>query len=108
MGGAAAEYQGKGITGNSVWPATVIESQASINFQLGERSNWRKADILSDVVLGLVSAPDSYTGHQLIDDEYLETEHGLTSEDLVVYRCDPAVDPPRSLAHSGHRGSGGF
>jgi len=35
--GVAAEYQGEGITGNTVWPATVIESYASINFQLGER-----------------------------------------------------------------------
>merc|ERR1719369_552148 len=59
--GAAAEYVGKGITGHSVWPATVIESSASENLQLGDRSTWRKADILSDAVLGLVSAPDDYT-----------------------------------------------
>ena len=34
--GVAAEFAGEGITGNSVWPATVIESYASINFELGE------------------------------------------------------------------------
>jgi len=96
--GAAAEYEGKGITGNSVWPATVVESQASINFQLGEQSMWRKAEVLSDAVLGIVSAPDSFTGNQLIDDEYLQAEHGLTMEDLAVYRCDPNVEPPRALA----------
>jgi len=98
--GVAAEYEGKGITGHSVWPATVIESQASKNFELGGRENWRKADILSDCVLGLVSAPDSYTGMQLIDDEYLMEEHGLSAEDLAVYRCVPDVEPPRSLAIS--------
>lgn len=98
--GAAAEYEGKGITGFSLWPATVIESQASINFELGERSGWRKAEILSDAVLGLVSAPNSYTGKQLFDDEYLQDEHDFTLEDLKVYRCDPNVDPPRSLAGS--------
>jgi citronellol/citronellal dehydrogenase len=38
--GAGAEGAEDGITGNSLWPATVIESQASINFDLGERSTW--------------------------------------------------------------------
>jgi len=104
--GAASEYEGKGITGHSLWPATVIESQASENFQLGDRSMWRKAAILADAVLGLVSAPDSYTGQQLIDDEYLQAEHGLTAEDLAVYRCDPNVEPPRALAgEASHMGS---
>merc|ERR1719313_1975259 len=82
--GAAAEYAGKGITGHSLWPATVIESQASINFEMGDKSMWRKADILADAVLGLVSAPETYTGRQLLDDEYLMDEHGLTEEDLAV------------------------
>merc|ERR1719245_1501112 len=96
--GAAAEYEGKGITGHSLWPATVVESQASKNFQLGDKSQWRKAEVLSDAVLGLVSAPDTYTGKQLIDDEYLRAEHGLTQEDLAVYRCVPDVEPIRALA----------
>jgi NAD(P)-dependent dehydrogenase (short-subunit alcohol dehydrogenase family) len=95
--GAAAEYAGKGITGHSLWPATVIESQASKNFDLGDKSQWRKADILADAVLGLVSAPDTYTGKQLIDDEYLQQELGLSAEDLAVYRWDPEVEPARLL-----------
>merc|ERR1719277_1122137 len=107
--GAAAEYEGKGITGHSLWPATVIESQASKNFELGDRSMWRKADILADAVLGLVSSPDSYTGKQLIDDEYLQAEHGFTKDDLVIYRFDPTVEPPRALAtHLVAEGSQGF
>jgi len=103
--GAAAEYVGKGITGHSVWPATVVESYASKNFQLGERGTWRKAQVLSDSVLGLVSAPDTYTGQQLIDDEYLQLEHGLTQEDLAVYRCVPDVEPPRALAVKAGKGN---
>jgi NAD(P)-dependent dehydrogenase (short-subunit alcohol dehydrogenase family) len=103
--GAASEYEGKGITGHSLWPATVIESQASINFEMGDKSQWRKANILADVVLGLVSAPDSYTGRQLIDDEYLQKEHGLSAEDLAVYRCVPDVEPMRALAQSSHHGT---
>jgi len=95
--GVAAEYEGRGITGHSLWPATVIESTAAENFELGDKSMWRKADILSDAVLGLISAPDSFTGHQLLDDEYLMAEHGLTEDDLAVYRFDPDVEPPRAL-----------
>jgi citronellol/citronellal dehydrogenase len=98
--GAAAEYEGKGITGNSLWPATVVESQASKNFQLGETDNWRKAQVLSDAVLGLVSAPDTCTGQQLVDDEFLVDQCGLTEEDLKVYRYNPDFDPPRMLAPS--------
>jgi len=103
--GAAAEYEGKGITGHSLWPATVIESQAAENFELGDKSIWRKASILADCVLGLVSSDNSYTGQQLIDDEYLSGELGFTAEDLKVYRYDPNVDPPRVLAQS-HSGTG--
>lgn len=108
--GAAAEYEGKGITGHSVWPATVIESQASINFELGDKSQWRKANILADVVLSLVSAPDTYTGQQLFDDEYLMQEQGLSAEDMAVYRYDPLVEPMPALrmAHQQTMGSGGL
>jgi len=95
--GAAAEYVGKGITGHSVWPATVIESSAAENFELGDKSMWRKANILADCVVGIVCGPDSYTGQQLIDDEYLMDQQGLTQEDLAIYRWDPNVDPPRLL-----------
>lgn len=104
--GAAAEYEGTGITAHSLWPATIIESQASINFDLGDRGQWRKAEILADAVLGLVSAPDTFTGQQLIDDEYLQEHHGLTAEDLAVYRCVPDVEPARLLAAAGHMGTG--
>mmetsp|Transcript_11200 Transcript_11200/g.25117 ORF Transcript_11200/g.25117 Transcript_11200/m.25117 type:complete len:341 (+) Transcript_11200:2-1024(+) len=96
--GVAAEYEGRGITGNSLWPATVIESFASKNFQLGERSTWRKAEILADAVLALVSSPDSFTGQQLIDDEFLMKEQNFTAADLEIYRCVPDVEPPRLLA----------
>jgi len=104
--GAAAEYEGKGITGHSLWPATVIESQAAENFELGDKSIWRKADILADCVLGLVSSDHSYTGRQLIDDEYLIEEHGFTEADLAIYRYDPNVDPPRVLAAQAHDTTG--
>lgn len=98
--GAAAEHENKGICANSLWPATVVESQASINFQMGERDYWRKATILSDCVVGMCGTA-GYTGHMCIDDTYLMKEHGFTAEDLKIYRCNPDVEPPRALAGEG-------
>jgi len=98
--GAAAENEGKGICANSLWPATVVESQASINFQMGDRDFWRKATILSDCVVGMCGT-SGYTGHMCIDDTYLQNEHGFTAEDLKIYRCNPDVDPFRALAGDG-------
>merc|ERR1711998_71633 len=97
--GVAAEYLDQGITGNTVWPATVVESYASINFKLGAERDWRKATILADCVMSIVSEPDTFTGNMLIDDTYLRTK-GLQDEDFVQSRCDPAPAPPRSLDQS--------
>ncbi|CAD7945244.1 unnamed protein product [Amoebophrya sp. A25] len=97
--GVAAEYgaENKNILANSLWPATVIESQASINFDLGERKTWRKATILADATLALCC--DTQTnGEMLIDDEYLIEKKGLTAEELKCYRYDPSFEPPRLLA----------
>eukprot|EP00658_Telonema_sp_P-2_P075524 TRINITY_DN6510_c0_g1_i1.p1 TRINITY_DN6510_c0_g1~~TRINITY_DN6510_c0_g1_i1.p1 ORF type:complete len:321 (-),score=84.72 TRINITY_DN6510_c0_g1_i1:331-1293(-) len=85
-----------GITANTLWPATVIESYASINFKLGDPELWRKASIMSDSVLAIISEPSTFSGHQLIDDTYL-LSRGFTHDDLVQYRFDPNVEPPRAL-----------
>mmetsp|Transcript_11207 Transcript_11207/g.22486 ORF Transcript_11207/g.22486 Transcript_11207/m.22486 type:complete len:135 (-) Transcript_11207:329-733(-) len=105
--GAAAEGRGKGITGNSLWPATVIESFAAKNFKLGETSTWRKATILADCVVKLAQEPDDFTGKMLIDDTYLRTNHGFQDEDFIKYRFDPAVEPPRLLAMGDDEAAGG-
>jgi NAD(P)-dependent dehydrogenase (short-subunit alcohol dehydrogenase family) len=95
--GCAAEGARDGITGFSLWPATVIESQASINFELGDTSMWRKASIIADATVALVCEDADFTGHQCIDDEYLAYK-GLTESDLAHYRYNPEVEPPRALA----------
>src|SRR6516162_5005640 len=51
--GLAEEVRNSNIAVNSLWPVTIIESQASINWGLGSRENWRKPDILVDCVLRL-------------------------------------------------------
>jgi citronellol/citronellal dehydrogenase len=95
--GIAAEGAEHGITGHSLWPATVVESSASINFELMDRKNWRKATCLADACVGICQQPNSYTGQQLIDDEFLRDRLGFADEDFVQYRCDPDFDPPRLL-----------
>ena len=95
--GAAAEGEKYGVTGNALWPATIVESLASENFELGSRDNWRKADILADCVVELCCDAHT-TGQTLIDDEYLQTRGAKFPEDFVKYRCNPDVEPKRLLA----------
>lgn len=104
--GVSEEYKGKGVTAHSLWPATVVESQAAKNFELGDKKDWRKAQILADAVLGLVSEPDEYTGQMLIDDVYLRDRQGFEDKDFVQYRCDPNHEPARALARGHGEGDG--
>ena len=95
--GAAAENDGV-VKANALWPATVVESLASENFQLGSRKHWRKATILADCVVQLCG-DERTNGRTLIDDEYL-LERGASAADLKKYRCDPSTEPPRLLARA--------
>lgn len=99
--GLAEETKGTGVAINALWPATMVESYATINHKLGERSMWRKASVLSDCCLALVQEKADFSGHALIDEDYLRSR-GVT--DFTKYRCDPAVEPPRitSAAWNGH------
>lgn len=90
--GVAEEGRGHGVAGHSLWPATIVESYAAENFSLGDRAMWRKADILVDAVLCMLSQnPNEFTGGTWIDEDLLR-DHGITNFD--GYRCDPNVEPP--------------
>ena len=96
--GVADECRGVGVGGHSLWPATIVESYASENFAMGDRAMWRKADVLADSVLCILSQdPKTFTGGMWIDEDLLR-DHGIT--DFTGYRCDPNVEPPtmRQLA----------
>jgi citronellol/citronellal dehydrogenase len=91
--GLAEEVRGHNVAVNSLWPVTVVESQASINFQLGTPAQWRKPDILVDSVLRLVQKePAELTGQALLDEEFLRAE-GVS--DFSGYACVPGTEPPR-------------
>jgi citronellol/citronellal dehydrogenase len=91
--GLAEEMRGRNIAVNSLWPTTIIESQASINHALGTREMWRKPDILVDCVLRLVRKPPAeITGQALLDEDFLRAE-GVT--DFSGFACVPGTNPPR-------------
>lgn len=89
--GLAGEVKPYGISVNSLWPKTIIESQASINFGLGDPSLWRKADIMADAVYEIVKEqPSRYQGEALIDETVLR-HAGVT--DFSGYACVPGSEP---------------
>jgi citronellol/citronellal dehydrogenase len=91
----AEEVRNHPIAVNSLWPVTIIESQASINHALGGPEMWRKPDILVDCVLRLAQKdPTEITGQALLDEEFLRAE-GVT--DFSCYACVPGTQPPPLL-----------
>jgi citronellol/citronellal dehydrogenase len=91
--GLAEELRDDNVAANALWPVTMIESLATINWGLGDRTMWRKPDILADATLRIFAKePRSFTGHALLDEDFLR-EEGIT--DFTGYRCDPAHEPPR-------------
>jgi citronellol/citronellal dehydrogenase len=91
--GLAEETRPHNTAVNSLWPVTIIESQASINHALGKPEMWRKPDILVDCVLQLAQKePGEMTGQALLDEDFLRAE-GMT--DFSRYACVPGTQPPR-------------
>ncbi len=89
----AEEYKEHNVAAHALWPSTAVESQATINFGLGDASIWRKADILVDATLALITRePSARSGGAWIDEDLLR-EEGVT--DFSKYRCDPNVEPPK-------------
>jgi citronellol/citronellal dehydrogenase len=86
--GIAAEYKHKNVAANALWPATPIESQATINWgedKMGARDTWRKADILCDAMMEIVTSdPQTCTGRQLIDETFLR-ERGWSEDRIESY-----------------------
>ena len=91
--GLAQETAKTGIRSFALWPATAIESQATINHGLGGPADWRKPEILADALLAAMVVPrDKVHGRWLIDEDVL-AEAGVT--DLARYSCVPGGKPIR-------------
>ncbi|WP_044236309.1 SDR family oxidoreductase [Chondromyces apiculatus] len=88
-----AEYAEHNITAHALWPATAVESYATMNFGLGGPEVWRKADIIADGTVALLAKePSARRGKGWIDEDLLR-EEGVT--DFSKYQCVPGVEPPR-------------
>ena len=92
--GLSEELRGSGVAVNSLWPETMVESQAVIKWKMGTRQMWRTPQIVVDAALGIF-AQDSkvFTGHTLLDETFLSEHCGV--EDFTIYRCEPDVEPPK-------------
>jgi citronellol/citronellal dehydrogenase len=92
--GLAEEVRPHNVAVNSLWPVTIIESQATINYGLGWPAMWRKPDILVDCVLRIVQKPPAeLTGQALLDEDFLRRE-GVS--DFSGYACVPGSEPARA------------
>ena len=93
--GIAAEHKDDGIACNSLWPVTIIESLASINWGMGDRSQWRSPEILCDALMEIVrTEPPSLTGQQILDEPFLRGR-GWTDAQLDAYWLEgkPPANP---------------
>ena len=101
--GIAAEHARDNVSCNSLWPATPIESQATINWGMGDRSLWRSPDILCDATMQIVGTePPELTGRQLIDEELLR-ECGWSQERIDGYWLE-GEPPPNPMWIDGRDG----
>ena len=88
--GLAKERKEYSICATALWPRTVIESYATINYQLGDPSVWRKADIVADAAYEILRHPEQANGRAVLDEDFLR-ECGYTEFDQ--YLCVPGGVP---------------
>jgi citronellol/citronellal dehydrogenase len=92
--GIAAEHAEDGIAANALWPRTIIESQASINWGLSTREQWRTPEILCDACMAIFAQqPPAYTGRQALDEEVLTELAGVTNFDHYWCEGKPPEKP---------------
>ena len=92
--GVAAEHERDNIAGNTLWPRTIIESQASINWNMAGRSQWRTPEIVCDASMAIFAQePRTSTGRQWIDEEALTELAGVTNFDSYWCEGKPPARP---------------
>jgi citronellol/citronellal dehydrogenase len=92
--GVAAEHAGDNVAGNTLWPRTIIESQASINWNMAGRDQWRTPEIVCDASMAIFAQePRLFTGRQWIDEEALTQLAGVTNFDHYWCEGRPPAHP---------------
>ena len=97
--GLAAELRGEPIAVASLWPATIVESQASINHNMGGPEWWRKPEVVADAVLAWMTlGVEEASGKVWLDEEVLAA---VGVEDLSPYNCVEGGQPMRIVGVGG-------
>jgi citronellol/citronellal dehydrogenase len=92
--GVAAEHAADNIAANTLWPRTIIESQASINWNMAGREQWRTPEILCDASMAIFAQePRTSTGRQWIDEEALTELAGIADFDRYWCEGGPPAHP---------------
>jgi len=92
--GVAAEHLGDNIAGNTLWPRTIIETQASIAWKMADRSQWRTPEIVCDASLAILAQePRTCTGQQWLDEVALTTLAGISNFDHYWCEGKPPANP---------------
>jgi len=89
--GLAAEFRGRGVAVNALWPRTVIATDALNMIPGVEIQRCRKPEIMADAAHAILTTPArELTGRFIIDEEILR-ERGVNDFDAY------AVDPTQTL-----------
>lgn len=88
--GIAEEFKDYNIYGTALWPATLVESQATINHQMADESQWRKAAIMADATYEALMHPELSNGKALYDEDILRA---VGYSDFDAYNCVPGSSP---------------
>jgi citronellol/citronellal dehydrogenase len=92
--GLAEEHRADNVACNTLWPRTIIESQASINWKMADRSQWRTPEIVCDASIAIFARqPSSFTGRQCIDEDVLKELAGITNFDHYWCEGRPPANP---------------
>jgi citronellol/citronellal dehydrogenase len=106
--GIAAEHYRDNVAANSLWPATPVESLATLNWgtdKMGRPDQWRSPEILTDALVEIVTTPPKeLTGRQLVDEPFLR-ERGWSDAQIEAYWLLGRA-PPDPLWIDGRVGAG--
>ncbi|KAF4556696.1 Short chain dehydrogenase-like protein 47 [Elsinoe fawcettii] len=97
--GLAMDWQRQGhenMAITSLWPAAAIQSAATRDMTGEQAKDLRKAEIFSDAILAIISAPVSRVNGKLeLDEDFLRRERGVT--DFSKYSLVPGSSPRRIM-----------
>ncbi len=90
--GLAAELSEAGVSVNSLWPATLIETAALRNIPGGEKlaRGARTPEIVADAASALITGATDWGTGQFLTDEQVLSSVGITDYDR--YAVDPSAD----------------